>query len=180
MSVTSVAYLPSCGLRRIIVNYTGYQTASDGIPYCTIQYDAIPYHTILCHTATYYTVPYHTKPYLIAYHTVPYNTIPYHHYIVPYHIKLCHTKLNRTVPYHAVPYRTIPHYAVPYAIPYLRYHAKPYYIDVGSVCEVGIVGKISDCQPWGPGFIPRPGRGLNFWQPSFATPSVDRDVKPLV
>ena len=28
------------------------------------------------------------------------------------------------------------------------------------------------------GFNPRPGRGLNFGRPSFATPSVDRDVKP--
>ena len=42
------------------------------------------------------------------------------------------------------------------------------------------VGKISDCQPGGPGFKPRAGRGLNFGRPSFATPSVDRDVKPLV
>ena len=49
-----------------------------------------------------------------------------------------------------------------------------------SVCEVGTVGKISDCQPEGPGFNPRPGRGLNFGRPSFATPSVDRGVKPLV
>ena len=49
------------------------------------------------------------------------------------------------------------------------------------VWEVGTVGKISDCQPWGPaGLNPRSGRGLNFGQPSFATPSVDRDVKPLV
>ena len=48
------------------------------------------------------------------------------------------------------------------------------------VCEVGAVGLISDCQPEGPGFKPRPGRGLNFRRPSFATPSVDRDVKPLV
>ena len=48
------------------------------------------------------------------------------------------------------------------------------------MCEVGAVGKISDCQPGGPGFKPRPGRGLNFRRPSFATPSVDRDVKPLV
>ena len=48
------------------------------------------------------------------------------------------------------------------------------------VCEVGTVGKISDCQPGGPGFNPRPGRGLNFRRPSFATPSVDRDVKPFV
>ena len=43
-----------------------------------------------------------------------------------------------------------------------------------SVCEVGTVGKISDCQPEGPGFNSRPGRGLNFGRPSFATPSVDR------
>ena len=48
------------------------------------------------------------------------------------------------------------------------------------VCEVGTVGKISDYQPEGHGFNPRPGRGLNFGIPSFATPSVDRDVKPLV
>ena len=48
------------------------------------------------------------------------------------------------------------------------------------VCEVGIVGKICDCQPGGPGFNLRPGRGLNFGRPSFATLSVDRDVKPLV
>ena len=48
-----------------------------------------------------------------------------------------------------------------------------------GVCEVGTVGKISDCQPGGPGFNPRPGRGLNFGRLSFATPSVDRDVKPL-
>ena len=48
------------------------------------------------------------------------------------------------------------------------------------VCEVGTVSKISDCQPEGPGFKPRPGRGLNFRRLSFATPSVDRDVKPLV
>ena len=30
------------------------------------------------------------------------------------------------------------------------------------------------------GSNPRPGRGLNFGRPSFATLSVDRDVKPLV
>ena len=48
------------------------------------------------------------------------------------------------------------------------------------MCEVGTVGKISDCQPGGPGFNPRPGRELNFGRPSFATPSVDRDVKLLV
>ena len=48
------------------------------------------------------------------------------------------------------------------------------------VCKVGTVSKTSDCQPEGPGFNPRLGRGLNFGCPSFATPSVDRDVKPLV
>ena len=41
-------------------------------------------------------------------------------------------------------------------------------------------GKISDSQPEGPGFNPRLGRGLDFGRPSFATPSVDRDVKPLI
>ena len=44
----------------------------------------------------------------------------------------------------------------------------------------GTVGKISDCQPECPRFNPRLGRGLNFGRPSFATPYVDRDVKPLV
>ena len=48
------------------------------------------------------------------------------------------------------------------------------------MCEVGTVSKISDCQPEGPGFKPRPDRGLNFGRPSFDTPSVDWDVKPLV
>ena len=42
------------------------------------------------------------------------------------------------------------------------------------------IGKISDYQPEGPEFSARSGRGLNFGRPSFATPSVDRDVKPLV
>ena len=46
------------------------------------------------------------------------------------------------------------------------------------VCEAGTVGKISDCQQEGPGF--NPGRGLNFGRPSFATPSMGRDVKSLV
>ena len=49
--------------------------------------------------------------------------------------------------------------------------------------QVGLdlsVGKFSDCQPGGPGFNPQPGRGLNFGRTSFATPSVDRDVEPLV
>ena len=49
-----------------------------------------------------------------------------------------------------------------------------------SVCEVGAVVKISDCQPGVLGFNPRPVRGLNFRRLSFASPSVDRDVKPLV
>ena len=48
------------------------------------------------------------------------------------------------------------------------------------MCKVGTVGKISDYQPEGSGFNPKSGRGLNFGRPSFATPSVDRDVKPLV
>ena len=39
------------------------------------------------------------------------------------------------------------------------------------VCEVGTVGMISDYQPEGPGFNPRPGQGLNLGWPSFATPS---------
>ena len=30
------------------------------------------------------------------------------------------------------------------------------------VCKAGTVIKISDCQPEGPGFSPRPGQGLNF------------------
>ena len=46
--------------------------------------------------------------------------------------------------------------------------------------KVGSVGKISDYQPEGSGFNPRPGRGLNFGRPSFATQSVDKDVKPLI
>ena len=45
-----------------------------------------------------------------------------------------------------------------------------------SVCELGTVDRISDYQPEGSGFNPRPGRGMNFGQPSFATSSVDRDV----
>ena len=48
------------------------------------------------------------------------------------------------------------------------------------VYEVGTAGKISDCQPEGPGFNHRSGRGLNFGRPSFAIPFVDRDVKPLL
>ena len=48
------------------------------------------------------------------------------------------------------------------------------------VCEVSAVNKISDWQQGGPGFNPRPGRGLNFGRPSFATPLVDRGVNPLV
>ena len=52
--------------------------------------------------------------------------------------------------------------------------------EFGSVCEVGTVNKISDCQPEGPGFDPRPGRVFNFGRPSFAKPFVYRDVKSLV
>ena len=49
-----------------------------------------------------------------------------------------------------------------------------------SVCVVGTVGKISDYQPEGPGFNPRPDGGLNFGRPSFTSPPVDRDVQLLV
>ena len=49
-----------------------------------------------------------------------------------------------------------------------------------SVCDVGTVSKISDGQPEGFGFNTPPGRELKFSRPSFTTPSVDRDVKPLV
>ena len=48
------------------------------------------------------------------------------------------------------------------------------------MCKAGTVSEISEFQPEGPGFNPRPGRGLNLGRPFFATPSVDRDVKPLV
>ena len=70
----------------------------------------------------------------------------------------------------------------PLFLHYSWHHGSPIILSrtVYSVCEVGTVGKISDCQPEGPGFNPRPGRGLNSGWPSFATPSVDRDVKPLV
>ena len=46
--------------------------------------------------------------------------------------------------------------------------------------EFGTVGKISDCKPEGPGSNPQLGRGLNFGQPSLATPSMDRGVKLFV
>ena len=42
---------------------------------------------------------------------------------------------------------------------------------------VGTVGKMSDCHPRGTGFS---CQGVNFGPPSFATPSEERDVKPLV
>ena len=48
------------------------------------------------------------------------------------------------------------------------------------MCKVGTVGKISNYQPEDPGFNPRPGRRLNFGRLSFATPSVDRGVEPLI
>ena len=35
-------------------------------------------------------------------------------------------------------------------------------LHVCCACEVGTIGMISDCQPEGPGFNSRPGRGLNF------------------
>ena len=40
--------------------------------------------------------------------------------------------------------------------------------------------KISDCRLEAPRFNPWPGQGLNFGRPSFATLSVERDIKPLV
>ena len=43
------------------------------------------------------------------------------------------------------------------------------------MCEVCAVGKISDCQPGGPGFSCQPGR-----RPSFTTLSIERDVKLFV
>ena len=49
-----------------------------------------------------------------------------------------------------------------------------------SVCAIGTVDKISNYHLEGPGYNPRPSRGLSFGWPSFATPSVDRDVKPMV
>ena len=68
------------------------------------------------------------------------------------------------------------------ALQYFNKHLLMYFIlgNKMETCKVGTVSKISDCQPEGPGFNPRLGRGLNFGCPSFATPSVDRDVKPLV
>ena len=45
---------------------------------------------------------------------------------------------------------------------------------IPSVSEVSAVGQ------GGPGFDPQPGRDLNLLRPSFATPSVDRDLKLLV
>ena len=49
-----------------------------------------------------------------------------------------------------------------------------------GMCDVSTVGKISHCEPAGPGVNPQPGRELNFVQPFFMTPSTDRDVRPLV
>ena len=49
------------------------------------------------------------------------------------------------------------------------------------MCEVSAVGWISDYQPEGPGFNPRPGSRVEL-RATFTTPAprVDRDVKPLV
>ena len=60
----------------------------------------------------------------------------------------------------------------------LRYSKGRSFGDVSL--SASLSSKISDCQPEGLGFNSRPGRGLNFGRPSLATPSVDRDVKPLV
>ena len=50
-----------------------------------------------------------------------------------------------------------------------------------SVCDglAQFKSHISGCQPEGGGFNIRPGRGLNFIRPSFATPPLDRNNKPL-
>ena len=49
-----------------------------------------------------------------------------------------------------------------------------------SVCEVGTVNNISEGQLEGFGFNIPPGQGLDFRRRSFAIPSVDKDVKPLL
>ena len=54
------------------------------------------------------------------------------------------------------------------------------YSETDYVCDVSAFGYISDCQPGGPWLKPRPGRGMDFGRLSFGTPSMDRDVKPLV
>ena len=77
-----------------------------------------------------------------------------------------------TIQYNTIQYNTIQYNTIQYDT--IQYKLFP------CVCEVGTVDKISDYQPEGPGFNPWPGRGLNFGRPSFATPSVDWDVKPLV
>ena len=49
-----------------------------------------------------------------------------------------------------------------------------------SVCKVGKVGMTPDYQPEGFWVNPWPGQGLNFGRASFATLSMDRDIKLLV
>ena len=47
---------------------------------------------------------------------------------------------------------------------------------IHCVCKVSAVGKISDYHPVGHGFNLQPGQEFSFGRPSFATPSVGRDV----
>ena len=44
----------------------------------------------------------------------------------------------------------------------------------------GVVGKITDCQPWDSVLNPQPAWGLNFGQTSLATPTMANDPKLLV
>ena len=73
-----------------------------------------------------------------------------------------------------------------YAVQYSFFQALPAGLSSNLLTEkwhVSVVkglSKTAISQPEDPGCNPRPGRVLNFEQPSFATPSVDRDVKPLV
>ena len=58
---------------------------------------------------------------------------------------------------------------------------KPYIsTSLASCARLAQLVKSLTANPGGPRFNPRPGRGLNFGRPSFATPSVGRDVRPLV
>ena len=58
---------------------------------------------------------------------------------------------------------------------YAQFETKMYFVTFAK-----LVRSLHGFQPEGYGFNPRPGWGLHFRRPSFATPSVDRDVKPMV
>ena len=47
-------------------------------------------------------------------------------------------------------------------------------------CQAQLVRSLTASQIKGPGLNPQPARVLNFGVPSVVTPSVDRNVKPLV